>query len=238
MRVHRETGQRGSATEDRVTPLSHTLRIEARFKNARLYNAIAANSVVLAQSAQAQAVQRAGPVKSFCDMHDLRLENVYGLLNLRIKPMRRFRRGWRIHPTCIKLSAVLEHSVTYLFPADLYRITWPLVVAANVDPSRFLPLTATREYLTLPPTQDAEVMRSELHAKIREVLHTLTPREEHVLLARFGLDGTDGTLADIGETLGLTKERVRQIELKALQKLRHSPRSQVLRPYLGQGMKG
>ena len=65
------------------------------------------------------------------------------------------------------------------------------------------------------------------------VLKTLTPREEKVVKMRFGMDdGTDHTLEEVGQSFALTKERIRQIEAKALAKLRHPSRSQKLRPFL------
>ena len=65
-----------------------------------------------------------------------------------------------------------------------------------------------------------------------EVLATLTPREEKVLRLRFGLeDGRTRTLEEVGREFNVTRERIRQIEAKALRKLRHPVRSQTLRTY-------
>ena len=67
----------------------------------------------------------------------------------------------------------------------------------------------------------------------RDLLATLTAREAQVLRMRFGLDGgTERTLAEIGASFDLTRERIRQIESKTMSKLRHPSRSQVLRDYL------
>lgn len=66
-----------------------------------------------------------------------------------------------------------------------------------------------------------------------EVLHTLTPREEQVLKLRFGLvDGRTRTLEEVGKEFKITRERIRQIEAKALRKLRHPSRSKILKDYL------
>jgi RNA polymerase primary sigma factor len=68
---------------------------------------------------------------------------------------------------------------------------------------------------------------------INEVLLTLTPREHRVLQLRFGLeDGRSRTLEEVGLEFKVTRERVRQIEAKALRKLRHPSRSRKLRGYL------
>ncbi len=72
-----------------------------------------------------------------------------------------------------------------------------------------------------------------LKEQINEVLHTLTPREEHVLKLRFGLeDGRTRTLEEVGKEFNITRERIRQIEAKALRKLRHPSRSKRLKDYL------
>ena len=64
-------------------------------------------------------------------------------------------------------------------------------------------------------------------------MSTLTPREEEVLKLRFGLkDGRTRTLEEVGRVFNITRERIRQIEAKALRKLRHPSRSKRLRDYL------
>jgi RNA polymerase primary sigma factor len=72
-----------------------------------------------------------------------------------------------------------------------------------------------------------------LREQLCEVLHTLTPREEQVLKLRFGLeDGRTRTLEEVGQQFTITRERIRQIEAKALRKLRHPSRSKKLKDYL------
>ena len=72
-----------------------------------------------------------------------------------------------------------------------------------------------------------------LKEQLAEVLSTLTPREEKVLRLRFGLeDGRSRTLEDVGKEFNVTRERIRQIEAKALRKLRHPSRSKKLKDFL------
>lgn len=72
-----------------------------------------------------------------------------------------------------------------------------------------------------------------LREQLEEVLETLTSREEKVLRLRFGLDdGHSRTLEEVGQVFGVTRERIRQIEAKALRKLRHPMRSKRLKDYL------
>ena len=75
--------------------------------------------------------------------------------------------------------------------------------------------------------------QSLLKQTLNETLHTLTPREEKVLRLRFGLDdGHPKTLEEVGEVFNVTRERIRQIEAKALRKLRHPQRSKKLKDFL------
>jgi len=85
----------------------------------------------------------------------------------------------------------------------------------------------------LTPTPVQSSYQSMLKDKIEEVLGTLTPREARVLSMRFGLDtGIPYTLEEVGEKFGLTRERIRQIEGKALRRLRHPRRARQLKEYL------
>jgi RNA polymerase primary sigma factor len=83
----------------------------------------------------------------------------------------------------------------------------------------------------LPPPDAAS--RQLLKEQIEDVLESLTPRERRVLQLRFGLeDGRSRTLEEVGREFNVTRERIRQIEAKALRKLRHPTRSRKLKDYL------
>ena len=77
------------------------------------------------------------------------------------------------------------------------------------------------------------VINLNLKEQTSSVLKTLTPREEKVIKMRFGLDdGSEHTLEEVGQSFAVTRERIRQIEAKALRKLRHPSRSRKLRAFL------
>jgi RNA polymerase primary sigma factor len=77
------------------------------------------------------------------------------------------------------------------------------------------------------------VINLNLKEQTQSVLKTLTPREEKVIKMRFGLDdGSEHTLEEVGQSFAVTRERIRQIEAKALRKLRHPSRSRKLRAFL------
>src|SRR6058998_2304283 len=77
------------------------------------------------------------------------------------------------------------------------------------------------------------IININLKELMEQVLNTLTPREERIIKMRFGLeDGTEHTLEEVGHNFGVTRERIRQIEAKALRKLRHPSRNRRLRAFL------
>lgn len=83
------------------------------------------------------------------------------------------------------------------------------------------------------PTPVQVATENLLHAKIEELLNTLTPREARILRLRFGLqNGRSHTLEEVGQKFGLTRERIRQIEGRALRRLRHPSRARHLRDYM------
>ncbi len=215
-----------------------TIRIEAKFKNARLYNAIAERSVPLSSGAKNIALHASGPVKAFCELHGLTLQRVYLLLSMKMSPL--MRAGSReasdtqYKPLCMTLAAILEHPVEWLFPLDIYNVEWP-AVCGDIHHGQMVSLAhaRARPELMLPAMQDAIIDQQDKLKSIEHALSTLTPREGKVIRLRFGLGGGDEhPLKEVGVALGVSTERVRQIEAKALRKLRHKSRSRALRGYL------
>ena len=86
---------------------------------------------------------------------------------------------------------------------------------------------------TLSPEEYAE--NEMLKEEIMQVLLSLQPREQEVLELRFGIhDGNCHTLEEVGKRFNVTRERIRQIEAKALRKLRHPSRAKKLKDFLGE----
>ena len=83
------------------------------------------------------------------------------------------------------------------------------------------------------PDTDNILISESLIREIDRALTTLTDREKNILKLFFGIGTSEMTLEEIGDYFGLTRERVRQIKEKAIRRLRHSSRSELLKPYLG-----
>ena len=134
-------------------------------------------------------------------------------------------------PTSEELSSALE--------VDTDRVEWmqqvswtPISLESPVgdeDDSEFGMFV--EDDLTPPPSQTA--YENMLRDRVEQVLSSLSPREERILKLRFGLEnGHPYTLEEVGQKFGLTRERIRQIEGKALRRLRHPCRSRLLKDYL------
>ena len=83
------------------------------------------------------------------------------------------------------------------------------------------------------PVADKTLINESLSTEVERALATLTERERDIIRLFFGINCQEMTLEEIGEKLGLTRERVRQINEKAIRRLRHSSRSKLLKTYLG-----
>jgi RNA polymerase primary sigma factor len=87
-----------------------------------------------------------------------------------------------------------------------------------------------QDHSVVSPFYSAE--RMDLQEKVKSLLQTLTPREAHIIRRRFGIgEQEDATLEEIGHEFSVTRERIRQIEERALAKLREPQRNEVLRNY-------
>jgi RNA polymerase primary sigma factor len=134
-------------------------------------------------------------------------------------------------PTIEELSKYVDlpvHRVQWIM-----KVSWqPLSLESPVGDEEDSELGQfIEDQVSLTPMQNA--YQSMLKDKMEEILSTLTPREARVLRLRFGLDdGTSYTLEEVGRKFGLTRERIRQIEGRALRQLRHPKRARQLKDYL------
>ena len=124
---------------------------------------------------------------------------------------------------CEKVQCNREQAADVL-TASLPNLSWEDIIEGKIDYSE-------PSYLDESVIEDIE--GRDRSSVVREILDKLTPRERMVLIDRYGLDdGEEKTLEQVGQKLGVTRERVRQIEAKAFRKLRHPSRSKKLKEFL------
>ena len=134
-------------------------------------------------------------------------------------------------PTTEELAAKVQ--VTTEEVANLLQVADPIVsISAMIDEEHEFHLSDKLEQETIP-SADFVLLKNSLRGLLRAALGELDEKEERVLRLRFGLDGAEPkTLKEIGELLNLSRERIRQIEAQALEKLHRSQKCQQLRGYL------
>lgn len=203
---------------------NHSLRLEARLRNNILYHAV---------------YDEYPSVAAFCKKFGVCQSLVGQLLNLKTHVFKRtrFNRKEKIligeyRGFCKKLAEILGFSCYELFPAQLYEL--PQV--ATVIEFDMSSLTGRKmEALPVPEYQQPEMIyeKKELAMRLEKILATiLSERQQRVLMLRFGI-GQEEPLAlrKIGELLGISRERVRQIEIKAMKRLRYSAKGKIIREF-------
>lgn len=127
-----------------------------------------------------------------------------------------------------------------IFPVQLKEFSKQKGSVEKDIPIEFLSLEASEETMFLPSadfTEEVEsnIIKKELKTIVHNALSTLSPREENIIRLRFGIDdGKERSLEEVGKQFGITRERVRQVESKALKKLKHSRRCENLNRYAEQ----
>ena len=130
----------------------------------------------------------------------------------------------KIYDTVEKVSYLLALRAAYMNIASLDK-------PVDEEKGDSLLLDLIEDTNALDPVEGATVII--LKEQLEDALNTLTEREKDVLKLRFGLeDNKSKTLEEVGKIFGVTRERIRQIEAKALRKLRHPARSKKLRDFL------
>jgi len=158
--------------------------------------------------------------------------NRVGALNKISKKFSELEQRYEREPTPAEMAEELEMSITEI--AGTVRMSGRHLSIdapfAHGEESRLLDLLPNESQ----PPPDAELIHESLCYEIHQALQALPEREAAVIRYYFGVDGCPQlTLEEIGERLGLTRERVRQIKEKAIRRLRHASRSKELRTYLG-----
>lgn len=190
---------------------ANQVRIEARVKNNVLWHAI---------------YGRYASVNKFCRQNGFVPTRISELLNLRVSPFLRREPG-SFRPTCVRLAKVLGLAPEILFPEELYGL--PRTQATFEIPISALPAPAKLLQLPAATTPFEEMVSDELRRTLAEAVGTLAPREAEVIRRRF-VDGE--TLDAIGADLGVTRERIRAIEARALKRLRHPSRAKTIKDFV------
>ena len=176
-----------------------------------------------------QAVTRAIADKSRTIRIPVHLTEVLNKLN---RAARRFVQEYGREPTPAEIGRAMDLSedrVREILKASLEPASLDSPVGVDEDADTLGSFIEDADAPAPPDTVDYTLMREAL----ADALGGLSPREREVLELRFGLaDGRSRTLSEVGEVFSLTRERIRQIETKALAKLRHPTRSQKLRDYI------
>jgi RNA polymerase primary sigma factor len=161
------------------------------------------------------------------------------LLNLKRQPFKTWKgkaKGeGQYTSTALKIAAYFKMLPEDLFPASLYALGLPDSFDRTFASEEVF-LSLSQGTQSLLPCPQALAETRERQDCIDAALSTLTPREAVVIKMRFGIEGDVGTLDEVAEKLAdqfrVTRERIRQIEAKALRKLRHPKRSRMLRPLI------
>ena len=192
------------------------IRVEARLRNNRLYHAI---------------FDTYPSVAAFCKASGFQQTVVGKLLNLKMRPLvKRGKQKGEYRKICFDLAICFNVLPEFLFPLSLYSLK--KVAAAKEFSFSELPGILQAQLLPESEAPDEILARKELEVVMSRALADLSPQEETVIRKSFGLEGRDEeTLEEIGDEIGVSHERVRQIKEKSLRKLRHLEKDQDLKHY-------
>lgn len=159
---------------------------------------------------------------------DMSYGTVLACLTLRISPYySKCHKIQGLKPWATKLVEQLGHSSSDLFPPELYTMAGHFVPRTDVilaNAIEFVSLSEARHKMLDGETELVNaVVQSQCREAVKTELFHVSPREETVIRGHFGLDGSEKSLEELAQDFGITRERVRQIECKAMRKLRGSP---------------
>jgi RNA polymerase sigma factor (sigma-70 family) len=181
--------------------------VTVKVRNARILNALAK----VDEKAGGKLAKKLGV--PYAQMLDL--------INLKIEPVDKHG-DWL--PSVIKLAELTNTMPVELFSDAQYYPLDVNVAQFEMGQEEVMQLLNS----THAPDPSEAIEYKEMQQGIEDVLDSLTPREAEVLRMRFGIDGREHTMEEVGQVYGVSRERVRQLEAKALRKLRHPSRADIL----------
>lgn len=198
------------------------LRAEVRFKNAILWRAIQDQFGPMANELKRQG-RKSGSSPVFtmaAKQFGIALNTLSDFLNLRESPYSV--RDGSPTPAALKIAAGLGYEMADLFPKSLYALRLPRLLVKEFESPVIVSLQEAQGLAGLLPSPEDSVIASERTRVIENALLTLSPQQEKVLRMRFGIGREALTLDQCGSELNLSRERIRQIEMRALWELRRA----------------
>ena len=188
------------------THMRKNIRVEIKIKNNILYRLI---------------MKESKSVSQFCEKYDLCQETVGKLLSFKRSPRNKYTGEWR--RCAIRLSEIFR-----MLPEDIFDEEFEDIQKNTIS------IEGNLSYFDGKLTAKLEApIKDGLADAINDILRTLPAREKKVIEMRYGLNGNlEMTLEDIGDMMGVGRERIRQIEAKALRRLRHPTRARKLVEYM------
>jgi RNA polymerase primary sigma factor len=202
------------------------LRIEFKVKNAILYRALQSFAQVHELGGWGEKQLNFAEISRYTGTA---YNDLIGYLTLRLNPWgivgaRSKERKYRLRKQALVLQSSLDLPAEEIFPFDLYQANIPKDYAVEVDSFQMISLAEARRMKSLPPPEAYEMDDPKDFGMLYDALQSLTTREEEIIKMRYGLGESEKTLEEVAEKFGCGKERIRQIEKKALKKLRHPVR--------------
>lgn len=195
------------------------LRAETRFSNARLYNLIVSEFTLPAHQFRAERSGRGALPLSYCASVAIGInqDGLRELLNLKSSPWNRW--SGRLNRGAKAICDYFGLEPELLFPKEIYSLGLDKPIVRIISEEDVVRLAEVKSKLLIaaPDEPDWEEERKQA---LETALQSLKPREREALLMRFGLDGNEQTLEQIGRRFGVQRERARQIEKSGLRKLR------------------
>lgn len=209
------------------------LRIEARFKNARLFNAVIerfTDDAIAMRALTPKKTWSRPPIFTVAATEiGIRREHLYRLVNLSRSPVNKKSRQWTKSARAI--AEFFGVPLQELFPLHLYEDDLPKVIVKELESEGLRVSMEEAKKIAGVSIDPVEAMA--LSSATNDALSILSPRLQKIIEMRFGLNGEQPqTLAEIGERLGVSANRIRQLEAKAVRQLRHPVVSWRLRGFL------